>query len=264
MSGTAELPGSVGKGIYPYSSTTPGTPGLGFPAVENAISGQPGGTLQRTIPGAHIDPTTGQPEMLTGPGGIVEKARAGFNPLSILTGNPFWRGAIAAGGVMTPTPAETGEYNPPMITGRPDAPWNTTHGLPAPAAAPQRGMPWPDTGVAPAGGGGAPVAAAGGRGAPVVAAPTMAAAPARNPFVTIDRPNMRRCRRRSFTWRPASDVCARSQRTIRRRTGRSAGSCGQIEDSIVCASRGSTAKIRADGSEHHCSTEEEALQRFNV
>ena len=35
---------------------------------------------------------------------------------------PIGAGAIAGAGVMAPTPAETGEFNPAMITGRPDAP----------------------------------------------------------------------------------------------------------------------------------------------
>ena len=52
----------------------------------------------------HIDPTTGQPEMLTGPGGLVEKTRGALNPFGFLGGgNPYWRGAIAAGGVLSPT-----------------------------------------------------------------------------------------------------------------------------------------------------------------
>jgi hypothetical protein len=48
-------------------------------------------------------------------------------------GNPLWKGAIAAGGVLTPTPAETGEFTPaePNFV-RPDAPRGG--GLPAPAA----------------------------------------------------------------------------------------------------------------------------------
>jgi hypothetical protein len=50
-------------------------------------------------------------------------------------GNPLWKGTIAAGGVLTPTPAETGEFTPaePNFV-RPDAPRGG--GLPAPAAAP--------------------------------------------------------------------------------------------------------------------------------
>ena len=208
LPGGAQLPGSVGGGTYPYSSTTPGTPGMGFPAIESSLSGQPGGSeiippQNRTIPSgkqvgawtnpfteAHIDPTTGQPEMLTGPDGIAERNRAAFNPASLIRKGGFWPTLIES--TLYPTPAETGEYNPPMITGRPDAPWNTTHGLPAPAAAPQRGMPWPDTGVAPAGGT-APMPARPVTPTPAtVYSPTAAAAaaaPGRNPFTWEDRPN---------------------------------------------------------------------------
>ena len=60
-------------------------------------------------------------------------------------GNPYWRGAIAAGGVLTPTPAETGEFNPAMITGRPDAPLplHMPHRpvTPTPGAAPMPARP---------------------------------------------------------------------------------------------------------------------------
>lgn len=88
----------------------------------------------------HIDPTTGQPEMLTGPGGLVEKTRGSMNPFGFIgRGNPYWRGVIAAGGVLTPTPAETGEFTPaePNFV-RPDAPRGG--GLPAAAAAPGGGI----------------------------------------------------------------------------------------------------------------------------
>ena len=68
----------------------------------------------------HVDPTTGQRRDASPriPGGIAEKTAGGFNPLSLLGGgNPYWRGAIAAGGVLTPTPAETGEFNRPESDG---------------------------------------------------------------------------------------------------------------------------------------------------
>lgn len=145
--------------------------------------------------GPHVNPATGQPEMLTGPGGLVEKTRGAMNPFGFIGGgNPYWRGALAAGGVLTPTPAETGEFNPAMITGRPDAPMGGVHGLPAAAPATYPHMPWPDTGVAPAA---APRASA------PVAGPAAArqrpnlgtygappAAIANSPFTTLDyRPN---------------------------------------------------------------------------
>jgi hypothetical protein len=52
---------------------------------------------------------------MTGPGG---PANGGFNPLSVLAGgNPAWRAAIGAAGVMSPTPADTGEL-PRQTLGR--------------------------------------------------------------------------------------------------------------------------------------------------
>ena len=84
----------------------------GSPKLTAPASGPPPGT-SLSIGGAptnaagmspHIDPTTGQPEMLTGPGGLVEKTRGALNPFGFLGGgNPYWRGAIAAGGVLSPT-----------------------------------------------------------------------------------------------------------------------------------------------------------------
>jgi hypothetical protein len=149
--------------------------------------------------GPHIDPTTGQPEMLTGPGGIAEKTAGGFNPLSLLGGgNPYWRGAIAGAGVMAPTPAETGEFNPAMITGRPDAPLplHMPHRpvTPTPGATPASypHMPWPDTGATPGVGSAAPAAApAATRQRPNLGAyGSPPAAVANSPFTTFDRPNM--------------------------------------------------------------------------
>ena len=116
------LPGQFGPGGFRASPklTAPASgppPGMSLPTPTNGAGMSP-----------HIDPTTGQPEMLTGPGGA-----GGFNPFSLLGAipNPYWKGAIAGAGVLAPTPAETGEFNPAMITGRPDAPMGTTHGLPA-------------------------------------------------------------------------------------------------------------------------------------
>ena len=177
-----DLPGQFGPGGFRASPklTAPASgppPGVSLPTPTNAAG-----------MGPHIDPTTGQPEMLTGPGGIAEKTAGGFNPLSLLGGgNPYWRGAIAAGGVLTPTPAETGEFNPAMITGRPDAPLplHMPHRpvTPTPGAMPARPItPTPSTAYP------APAATRqrpnlGAYGAPP-------AAVANSPFTTFDRPNM--------------------------------------------------------------------------
>jgi hypothetical protein len=139
-----DLPGQFGPGGFRASPklTAPVSgppPGMSLPTTQAAPTNAAG-------MGPHIDPTTGQPEMLTGPGGIAEKTAGGFNPLSLLGGgNPYWRGAIAAGGVLTPTPAETGEFNPAMVTGRPDAPLplHMPHRpvTPTPGAAPMPARP---------------------------------------------------------------------------------------------------------------------------
>ena len=154
-------------------------PGFGF-----------GSGWQNPFTAPHVDPTTGQPEMLTGPGGLVEKTRGGMNPFGFIGGgNPYWRGAIAGAGALAPTPAETGEFNPPMIAGRPEAPMSSVHGNPAAAPTTYPHMPWPDTGVAPAAAPAASPAAArqrpnlGTYGAPP-------AAVANSPFIVADRPNM--------------------------------------------------------------------------
>ena len=132
------LPGDGGGGTFDSRGGSAfrgprwgGNPPPGFnmgdtvvpPANSTIPSGKQVGAWTNPFTDAHINPATGQPEMLTGPGGIAEKTAGGFNPLSLLGGgNPYWRGAIAGAGVMAPTPAETGEFNPAMITGRPDAP----------------------------------------------------------------------------------------------------------------------------------------------
>ncbi len=88
-----------------------GSPKLTAPAAGPppgmSLSANPGGSAPTNAAGMspHIDPTTGQPEMLTGPGGLVEKTRGSMNPFGFIgRGNPYWRGAIAAGGVLSPTP----------------------------------------------------------------------------------------------------------------------------------------------------------------
>ena len=144
--GDTDLPGNFGPGGFqgsprltaPAAGPPPGIslsnggggpPAAGGPTVvppanSTIPSGKQVGAWTNPFTDAHINPATGQPEMLTGPGGIAEKTAGGFNPLSLLGGgNPYWRGAIAAGGVLTPTPAETGEFTPaePNFV-RPDAP----------------------------------------------------------------------------------------------------------------------------------------------
>ena len=112
------LPGQYGRGGF-FNPDVPGGGG----ALTGPAGSPPIGTSLATPTntagmGPHIDPVTGQPEMLTGPGGIVEKTRGAMNPFGFLGGgNPYWRAAIAAGGVMTPTPAETGEM-PRQTLGR--------------------------------------------------------------------------------------------------------------------------------------------------
>jgi hypothetical protein len=128
---------TTGPQIFPPENSTIPTnksvgPFTGGTSTENA----PGG-------GSSFDPRNwfkadpnatfqeGQP--MNGPGGPA--AGGGFNPLAMLGGgNPYWRGIIAGGGVLTPTPAETGEFTPsePNFV-RPDAPMSGVHGLPAPS-----------------------------------------------------------------------------------------------------------------------------------
>lgn len=181
-----DLPGQFGPGGFRASPklTAPASgppPGMSLPTTQAAPTNAAG-------MGPHIDPTTGQPEMLTGPGGIAEKTAGGFNPLSLLGGgNPYWRGAIAAGGVLTPTPAETGEFNPAMITGRPDAPLplHMPHRpvTPTPGAMPARPVtPTPSTAY--------PAPAATQQRPNLGAYGSPPAAVANSPFTTFDRPNM--------------------------------------------------------------------------
>ena len=98
-----DIPGQFGRGGF-YGAPRLTAPASG-PPPGVSLSG-PGGTPTNAAGmSPHIDPTTGQPEMLTGPGGVVEKTRGALNPFGFLGGsNPYWRGAIAAGGVLTPTP----------------------------------------------------------------------------------------------------------------------------------------------------------------
>jgi hypothetical protein len=110
-----DLPGKFGPGGFQ------GSPKLTAPA-----SGPPPG-MSLAAPGSNWDPRNwfkADPTATFEAGKPMGQIAAGGAVPSILGGggNPYWRGVIAAGGVLTPTPAETGEFNPAMITGRPDAP----------------------------------------------------------------------------------------------------------------------------------------------
>ena len=177
-----DLPGQFGPGGFRAS------PKLTAPA-----SGPPPG-MSLAAPGSNWDPRNwfkADPNATFEAGKPMGEIAAGGAVPSILGGggNPYWRGAIAAGGVLTPTPAETGEFNPAMITGRPDAPLplHMPHRpvTPTPGAAPMPARP-----VTPTPSTAYPAPAAtrqrpnlGAYGAPP-------AAVANSPFTTFDRPNM--------------------------------------------------------------------------
>jgi hypothetical protein len=139
---------------------------------------------------------------------LPPESAGGFNPLSILgQGNPYWRGAIAAGGVLQPTPTANDAAPTNMWNQRPSG----VGGMPGPEVTnppdtsgilPQaRGVAVPpDTsGILPqARGVAVPPSPAGktrinparvnlGHGTPGVTAPVQA--PANSPFIGIDRPN---------------------------------------------------------------------------
>jgi hypothetical protein len=186
-----DLPGQFGPGGFQ------GSPKLTAPA-----SGPPPG-MSLAAPGSNWDPRNwfkADPTATFEAGKPMGQIAAGGAVPSILGGggNPYWRGAIAAGGVLTPTPAETGEFNPAMITGRPDAPLplHMPHRpvTPTPGATPASypHMPWPDTGATPGVGSAAPAAApAATRQRPNLGAyGSPPAAVANSPFTTFDRPNM--------------------------------------------------------------------------
>jgi hypothetical protein len=133
-----------GGGALGYQATTPGAPSMGFPAQggpqvmppqnstippNKSVGPFTGGTSTenawdprswfRANPGATFQ--QGQPM-----GPDVTGGAASFNPMSLLgSGNPAWRAAIAAGGVLSPTPADTGELKPSQAigfhSGHPDA-----------------------------------------------------------------------------------------------------------------------------------------------
>jgi hypothetical protein len=141
-----------GGGMMGYSGATPGAPSMGFPAQggpqvmppqnstippNKSVGPFTGGT---STEGSYYDPRTwfkanpnatfqqGQP---MGP----DVAGGAASPLSFLArGNPAWRAALAAGAVMAPTPAETGELPLSLSGARPQHPAST-------GAMPQPNMP---------------------------------------------------------------------------------------------------------------------------
>ena len=188
-----EMPGG---GLLGYNAVTPGAPSMGYPAQGGPQIFPP---RNSTIPPMKsVGPFTGGTSTESGwdprtwfKGGQPLDAAAaggGFNPLSFFArGNPYARAAIAAGGVLSPTPAETGEFTPaePNFV-RPDAPMGGVHGLPPPAKAqPYTPMPWRGPiADAPAGDPSA-TPRPGGAGRPA----TVASAPAKSPFIRIDKVN---------------------------------------------------------------------------
>jgi hypothetical protein len=159
-----------GGGVMGRQAVTPGAPSMGFPAqggpdifgprnspippyksvgpftggtsTENMPGGAPGGAPGggQSGGGSSWDPRSW---FRANPGATFQQGQpmgpdvtgGGFNPLSALAGaNPYARGAIAAAGVMAPTPA-----------GGPDAPTNLWMQRPSGVG----GMPGPQVGPAP-------------------------------------------------------------------------------------------------------------------
>jgi hypothetical protein len=171
--GDTDIPGNFGKGGFSPTGrtlTAPTTPPRGLTLaptsdtplvpqqpVNRGASGPGFGVGWRNpFTAPHVDPTTGQPELLSDPNLSSKSNIGGWNPASLLGGgNPYWRAIIAAGGAVTPTPAETGELPLSLSGARPEYPHTPT---PQPAPGGNSGypdvigyphMPWPDTGVAP-------------------------------------------------------------------------------------------------------------------
>ena len=168
-----------------------GAPAIQDPPVSRGASGPGFAGWRNPFTSPYVDPTTGKTVLLSDPN-LAEKSNiGGFNPGAVF--NRARLPLLAGAGVIAATPAETGEFNPPMVAGRPEAPMSGVHGNPAAAApATYPHMPWPDTGVAPAASPQAPVASpAATRQRPnlgTYGAPP--AAVANSPFTTFDRPNM--------------------------------------------------------------------------
>ena len=138
-----------GGGALGYQAATPGAPSMGFPAQggpqvippqnstippNKSVGPFTGGTSTENMAGgSNWDPRSwfranpgatfqqGQPMGDVAAGG----GAAALNPLQLLAGgNPYWRAAIAAGGVLSPTPADTGELPRQTLGRRPSGPNN--------------------------------------------------------------------------------------------------------------------------------------------
>lgn len=196
-------PGAAGIGLGGHmptagavagiSQATPGAPSMGFPAQggpqvfppqsstlppNKSVGPFTGGT---STEGSYYDPRTwftggqtfteGQP---MGP----DVAGGGANPLSYLAkGSPAWRAAMAAAGVMAPTPVETGELPLSLSGARPQHP-SSTGAMPQPNMPARPYSPTPDNRTYPS------WPTPGPAGGPASPAVTMASAPPGNPSAT--------------------------------------------------------------------------------
>jgi hypothetical protein len=139
-------------GLLGRQAVTPGAASMGFPAEggpeiyppqgSNVGTGKEVGPW--TNPFADADPRSwfkADPNATFEAGkpmGANVTGGGGFNPLSLLGGgNPFARAAIAAGGVMQPTPADTGELPLSLSGARPEHP-HSMGAMPAPGGRPSR------------------------------------------------------------------------------------------------------------------------------
>jgi len=115
-----------GGGALGYQGATPGAPSMGFPAQGGPQMYGPQGSNVGT--GKQVGPWT-NPFTDANTIDPREFAGAGGGATSILSalagGNPYARAMIAAGGVMTPSPADTGELPLSMSGARPMHPAST-------------------------------------------------------------------------------------------------------------------------------------------
>ena len=85
------LAGPNGNGAL-VGATGPQPPTVAPQPVNRGASGPGfgvGGGWRNPFTSPHVDPTTGQPEMLNGPGGLVAKSRGALNPFGFIGGgNP--------------------------------------------------------------------------------------------------------------------------------------------------------------------------------
>jgi hypothetical protein len=123
MPGAPGAPAQAGPQIFPpQNSAIPPNksvgPFTGGSSTENGSAWDPRSWF-RANPGATFQ--QGQP--MNGPGGPAAGAGGASSLLSMFGGgNPYARAAIAAGGVMSPTPADTGELPLSMSGARPQHP----------------------------------------------------------------------------------------------------------------------------------------------